>query len=262
MFMCIKGRWRGLFVRLLTLLCGLAAAAASQAAGLTLENAQALALREDPLLRSVESKSESLRELAVASEQWPDPMLRMGLVSLPTDSWRLGREPMTQVQVGLSQKFPRGQSRALQAEQLLEKSQALDESFDDQRLRIVLAVREDYLEVLKQIGRADINAAAIAAFGELSDITQEYYATGRVQQQDVLRAAVELAKAEDRAARIAQDEERARARLASWIGAAAMGDFEQEWPRLNAPAEQHARTVPGGGVRSPAMLLEISAAVQ
>ena len=236
MFKFIAGRSRGQFLRLLMLLCGMAAAVASQAAELTLEDAEVLALREDPLLRSVESKSESLRELAVAGEQWPDPMLRMGLMSLPTDSWRLGREPMTQVQVGLSQKFPRGQSHALKAEQLLEKSQVLDETFNDQRLRIVMAVREDYLEVLKQIGRAEINAAAIAAFSELSDITQDYYSTGRVQQQDVLRAAVELAKAEDRAARIAQEEERARARLASWIGAAAMGEFEQGWPRLESPA--------------------------
>jgi outer membrane protein TolC len=57
-----------------------------------------------------------------------------------------------------------------------------------------------------------------------------------VQQQDVLQAAVELAKVEDRATRIAQDEQQARARLAMWIGEAAYRDFEETWPILDSGA--------------------------
>jgi outer membrane protein TolC len=236
MFTQTTGRRTGHSFALFTLLTWvLVAVNTSHAAGLSLEAAQALALREDPAVQAVESKRDALRELAVASEQLPDPMLSMGLMSLPIDTWRLGQEPMTQVQVGLSQKFPRGHTRALRGEQVREQSQGLDETVRDQRLRIALAVREDYLEVIRQIKRAEINARAIAAFGDLADITQDYYATGRVQQQDVLQAAVELAKAEDRATRIAAEEDRARARLAAWIGAAAWDEFERDWPQLAAP---------------------------
>jgi len=224
------------FVRVYALVCVLGAATATQAAGLSLEAAESIALRQDPSLLAVQSRREAMLELAVASEQLPDPMLRAGLVSLPVDNWRLGQEPMTQVQVGLSQKFPRGHSRSLRSEQMREQSEALDETLRDQRLRIALAVREAYLESLKQIRRGEINAGAVLAFADLADITQDYYATGRVQQQDVLRAAVELAKVEDRATRIAQDEDRARASLSTWIGEAAWGDFENDWPPLDAPA--------------------------
>lgn len=197
---------------------------------LTLAEAEAIAQDQDPSLQAVESKREALEELAVAGGQLPDPMLRTGFMSLPTNTWNLGQEPMTQVVVGVSQKFPRGRTRALRAEQMLEQSSALGDSLDDQRLRIVLAVREDYLEVLKQRKLAEINAEAIEVFSDLADITQDYYATGRVQQQDVLRAAVELAKVEDRATRIAQEEDRARARLETWIGEAAYRDLESDWP--------------------------------
>jgi outer membrane protein TolC len=176
-----------------------------------------------------------MRELAVASEQLPDPVLRAGVMSLPTDTWELGQEPMTQVVVGVSQKFPRGRSRALRSEQMLEQSAALDETLGDQRRRIALSVREEYLEVLKQLKLAELNAEAIAAFADLAEITRDYYATGRVQQQDVLRAAVELARAQDRATRIAQDEDRARARLETWIGPVAWRDLDTEWPRLESP---------------------------
>jgi outer membrane protein TolC len=218
--------------RMLSAALALMTAVMGHADELSLVHAQAMALDQDPSLQAVASKREALEEMAVASGQLPDPMLRGGFMSLPTDTWNLGQEPMTQVLVGVSQKFPRGKTRQLRAEQMLEKSSALGETVSDLRLRIALAVREDYFEVLKQRKLAEINTEAIEAFADLADITQDYYATGRVQQQDVLRAAVELAKVEDRAQRIAQEEDRARARLETWIGAAAYRELKTDWPDL------------------------------
>jgi outer membrane protein TolC len=231
------GPVRGWKTKWMVFACALAAAVNVQAETLSLGQAEALALRADPSLQSIESRRAAMEELAVASEQLPDPMLRAGLMSLPTDTWNLGQEPMTQAVIGVTQKFPRGHSRALRSEQMQEQASALDENLRDQRLRIQLAVREDYLEVLKQEKLAAINAGAIRAFADLADITEDYYATGRVQQQDVLRAAVELAKVEDRATRIAQEEDRARARLETWIGPDAWRDLEEDWPDFGTALE-------------------------
>jgi outer membrane protein TolC len=204
------------------------------ASGLSLEAAETMALEDDPGVRMIQSNRQALAERSVAAEQFPDPMVKMGLMSLPTDSFQLGQEPMTQVQVGVVQKFPRGKSRELRAQRLGQKSEGLDAAALDQALQITLAVREQYLEVLKQKELARINAGAIEAFSEVVDITRDYYSSGRVQQQDVLQAAVELAKVEDRATRIAQDEEQARTRLATWIGDAAFGELETGWPAMRA----------------------------
>jgi len=219
-------------------LAGSMPSAGLTASALSLAAAEDIALTADPTLKSVRANKSALDELSVAAAQLPDPMLKMGLVSLPMDTFNLGQEPMTQVQVGMIQKFPRGKSRALRSEQIEWKSEGLDEMARDQELQILLSVREQYLEVLKQEQLAKINAEAIAAFSDLADITQGYYATGRVAQQDVLQAAVELAKVEDRAIRIDQDEEQARARLALWIGEAAYGELLDSWPAFEpAPAE-------------------------
>jgi outer membrane protein TolC len=211
------------------------AAVEGRADSLSLEAAEAIALEQDPSLQAVQARRAAMDEMAVASDQLPDPILRTGVMSLPTDTWELGQEPMTQVVVGVTQKFPRGRTRALRSEQMFEQSAALDETLGDQRLRIALSVREEYLEVLKQLKLAEINADAIGAFSDLADITQDYYATGRVQQQDVLRAAVELARVQDRGTRIAQEEDRARARLETWIGPAAWRELDSEWPDLGSP---------------------------
>ena len=209
----------------------------SFASGLTLAAAESLALAEDPGVHRIQASRQALDELSVAAQQLPDPMVKVGLVSFPTDTFNFGQEAMTQVQVGVIQKFPRGNTRELRSAQIGLKSQGLTAAARDHELQITLSVREQFIEVLKQQKLAGINAEATAAFSELADITRDYYGTGRVQQQDVLQAAVELAKVEDRATRIAQDEEQARTRLATWIGQLAYDDLDVSWPRLSATAD-------------------------
>ncbi len=216
---------------------------------LDLDDVEALALAADPSVLSVQSRKASLNALEVAAAQLPDPMVKMGLMSLPVDSFQLGQEPMTQVQIGVVQKFPRGDSRELRAGQFREQSRGLDEMAVDLQLQILLAVREQYLEVLKQRRLAEINRAAEAAFSDLEQITRAYYGTGRAQQQDVLQAAVELSKVRERSSRIAEEEDRARARLATWIGDAAWRPLDTDWPELSPqlppkPAEDALRQHP------------------
>jgi outer membrane protein TolC len=206
------------------------------AAALSLAEAETIALEQDPMLRALSAQRSAMEERAVAAGQLPDPMVKAGFMSLPTDTWNLGQEAMTQVQVGVVQQFPRGRSRSLRSEQIREQSASLAAAIRDQRLQRLRTVREEYLEVAKQVWLTDINAEAQAAFTELADITQDYYATGRVQQQDVLRSAVELARVEDRATRIRLDEERARARLAAWVGEAAFRELDHRWAEISFSA--------------------------
>lgn len=222
----------GPFAPLAGTLAGLLLCSNAAGSALSLETAERIALESDPGVRSVEASRLAREEMSVAAGQLPDPLLKMGLVSLPTDTFNLGQEAMTQVQVGVIQKFPRGDSRSLRSRQMVLESEGLDQKARDRELQILLAVREQFLEVAKQQRLAQINTEAIRVFADVAEITEEYYSTGRVQQQDVLQAAVELARVEDRATRIEQDEEQARARLAAWIGSAAWGDLVGDWPRF------------------------------
>ncbi len=217
------------------LLAGISIATSASASGLSLEQAELMALSNDPGIHAIESNQLALDEMAVAARQLPDPMLKMGLMSVPTDSFSLSQEAMTQVQLGLVQVFPRGNSRSLRSEQISLRADGLDERVRDQELQIILAVREMFLEVEKQQHMAIINSEAMVVFSDLLDITQDYYATGRVHQQDVLQASVQLAKVEDRATRIRQADEQARAKLATWIGDTAFGAIQLGWPQLDNP---------------------------
>jgi outer membrane protein TolC len=246
-------------------LCALIAAASNPviatASALSLDVAEELALAADPGIQAVEASRTALEELAVAADQLPDPMVKLGMVGLPTDTFHLGQEAMTQVQVGVVQKFPRGKSRALRSRQIGERSQGLTEAVSDQQLRTLLAVREQFLEVLKQQELARINSAAVEVLADVARITEDYYATGRVHQKDVLQAAVELARFRDRATRIAQSEDQARTRLSTWIGNAAYGDLDAGWPRfLTDPSATQIRDTLPSHPRIRALQSQVTAA--
>ena len=80
------------------------------AADLTIKEAGQLALKDDYTLQAISARSRSMSELSVAVEQLPDPMLKLGFANLPTDTFNLGQEAMTQAVIGVRQMFPRGHS--------------------------------------------------------------------------------------------------------------------------------------------------------
>jgi len=207
----------------------------AQVSGLTLADAERLALETDYTLQAFDARGQSMSELAVATEQLPDPKLKLGMVNLPVDTFNLGQEAMTQVVIGIKQEFPRGHTRSLSSAQVMKGVQRNEEETLDRRARILLAVREEFTEILLQRKRAEILEQSMAVFTDLAQITEDYYATGRAQQQDVIRASLELSRVMERLSGVHQRGEEARARLAERIGPAAWGELEPDWPGISQP---------------------------
>ena len=67
---------------------------------------------------------------------------------------------------------------------------------------------------------------------KLVKITEAKYAAGRVNQQDVIQADLELSRLEDRAIRINSKEDEYRVQLATWIGDEAFDTIERHFPEL------------------------------
>lgn len=205
------------------------------AADLTIEEAGQLALKEDYTLKAFDARSRSMSELSIAAEQLPDPTLKLGFANLPTDSFTLGPEPMTQAVIGVRQMFPRGHTRALSSERINESVARNDAEAQDREQLVLLAVREEYTRIYLHLERQKILEQSLIVFTDLADITRDYYANGRAHQQDVVQARLELSKVEERLALIQQQEEEARARLAERIGDDAYRSLDQIWPQVNRP---------------------------
>jgi outer membrane protein TolC len=77
-------------------------------------------------------------------------------------------------------------------------------------------------------------------FSQLVYITRAHYASGRVSQQDVLNASLELARLDDRSTRILSEADSNRAILMKWIGEPATLPVNSKFPLLPAPAARAA----------------------
>ena len=117
---------------------------------LTLSEAERLALDLDPVTKSFVAKSESLEEQAVADGQLADPQLKLGVMSLPLDTFDLDQEPMTQLQVGIQQSFPPGDTLRYRKERTLALSETEQARSLERALDVLRKVRIRYLQVYYQ----------------------------------------------------------------------------------------------------------------
>jgi outer membrane protein TolC len=201
---------------------------------LTLKEAERQALLNDPMLASSDALAEALEEAAVADGQLPDPQMKVSLFNYPTDTFEFSQEPITQFRFGVQQHFPRGDTLAYKSRQTLSMAQGARANSADANLKIIRDVRKNWLERYYWLQTERIVSTNRKLFNQLVDVTQSQYASGRRNQQDVLRAELELGLLDDRLSQIRQQQRVAEAALGKWIGGDALRPLPAELPELQA----------------------------
>ena len=185
---------------------------------LGLAEAETLALATDPALPRHEALARAEEEVAVAAAQLPDPVLKLGLLNFPTDTLSRTQEPMTQIRLGLQQRIPRGDSREIAADRRLTMAEVQRAERADRRRQVLRGVRKAWWELAYWLRAQEVIERSRGLFEQLVEITRYQYAAGRHNQQDVVRAELELSRLEDRLTRIRSMQDQARAELARWVG--------------------------------------------
>jgi outer membrane protein TolC len=137
---------------------------------------------------------------------------------------------MTQAQLGLRQAFPPGRSRALGARRFGALAREMSEGAQARVRDVESAVRQAWLDAVLQESARALVAESRPLFADLVTVARSLYAVGRRDQQDVLRAELELSRLDDRLIEIARQGARARADLGQWVGAAAARPLPAELP--------------------------------
>lgn len=203
-------------------------------AELTLATSEQLALSADPAVTAREARALALQDQAVADGQLPDPKLLVGVWNVPLDDFSMKKEPSSQLRTGIRQAFPRGNSLRYRRGRTEWLSKAETAATRNVRAEIRRDVRETFLELYYQEQAARIIDRSRKLFEQLVEITRAHYASGRVSQQDVLQAQLELSRLDDRATRISQASDVQRAALSRWVGEAAWRPLDPQFPPLHA----------------------------
>ncbi len=202
---------------------------------LTLAEAEQLALAEDPAVVASRARAEALREQSIASGQLPDPKLLLGMWNVPVNDFSVSREPTTQLRTGITQAFPRGNTLEYRQRSTEWLGKAEESITQGTRLQIQRDVRQVWLELYYQQRAAGIIEQSRDLFQQLVDITRSHFASGRVSQQDVLQAQLELSRLDDRATRIQKQADIQRAKLGRWLGERAWAPVDERFPVIPAP---------------------------
>jgi outer membrane protein TolC len=237
------GRTRVASLRLaLVCIAACAWAAPATAAGLTLGEAQSIAVARSRQVAARGFAADAAREMAVAAGELPDPMLKLGIQNLPADGpdrFSIGADFMTMRQVGVAQEWTRKEKRELRARHsALEADKALAERTlavaNVERDTALAWVDRHYAGALRKVldeqaaeARLQIEAAGSA------------YRAGRGSQSDTFAARSALAILEDRASDIDRRIRSAKLALARWVGAEAERPLAGEPPIDALPLKEH-----------------------
>ena len=109
-------------------------AAQSSASVLSLEAARTRALANNPGLAEMRERYRALVEVAPQQGALPDPVVSIAAANFPWDEFDRNQEPMTQLQLGVSQTFPFPGKRDLAEEAANFEAEAALLSVEEMRL--------------------------------------------------------------------------------------------------------------------------------
>lgn len=179
-----------------------ALAVQAQAQLLTLDDARARALANNPGLAEMRARYEALAELAPQQGALPDPVVSLAAANFPWDDFDRNQEPMTQLQLGISQTFPFPGKLDLAQEAADFEAEAALHSVEEMQLRLAENVALTWWELYfldRSLDTVQNNQALLRQF---VDVARTKYEVGSGLQQDVLLAQLELSKLLDQAIRV------------------------------------------------------------
>lgn len=185
---------------------------------LSLQQAEIMALNNEPGIRSLDAKTQSLMQRSVADNQLMDPKIQLGLLNLPTDSFDFNQEAMTQLKVSYIQQFPSGNTRQLKSEKSIKQSKQFQHRIEDRKRSILKQVRLSFLEVLYWNQARQTVLKNQQLLKQLAEIIQSLFSLGRNLQLDVLTVQLQQSKLDDRLTQIEQKINQQRYQLSEWVG--------------------------------------------
>lgn len=186
---------------------------------LSLDEALSYALNHEPWLKASQYQQAAEQAQSIAAGSLPDPVLTLGLMGVPTDGFALDQEGMTQLSIGVSQMFSRGDSLALKQQALAQSAQQHPWLRADRLAQVKTIVIESWLNAYRAQRSIALIEQDKALFSQLIDITESSYASslGKTRQQDIIRAQLELTRLEDKLVTLEQQLESAKKRLSQWL---------------------------------------------
>jgi len=161
---------------------------------LSLQEAEKLALHQNPALAAVGKQAEAMAAIPSQVGSLPDPKVSLNAMNLPVDSFSTTQENMTQLQLGFSQALPFPGKLGLKEDAAEHMAAAALHNAQEFRLVLVRNTRIHWWNLAYLDKALSIIRRNQVLLRNLVKIAETKYKTGKGLQQDVLLAQLELSK--------------------------------------------------------------------
>jgi cobalt-zinc-cadmium efflux system outer membrane protein len=180
---------------------------------LPLASAVSIALKDNSSLAELVAKAEALGAVPPQAGALPDPTLGLNALNLPTDTFALDQEPMTQIQITITQAVPFPGKLGLKRQAATHEAGAAATRVQERQLELMAEVRGTWWQLFALDRALEIVDQNQQLMREFIEVAQTQYKVGKGLQQDVLLAQLELSRLLDRELKLQGQREATQAGL-------------------------------------------------
>jgi len=160
----------------------------------TLEDYVSYALSNNPLLKAYMDNSSAAWQVPTQRRSLPDPVLSYGYFARNVET-RVGPQEDSWI---LSQKFPCPGKLSLKGDIAAKDAEIADKLYEEKALDLIDQVKKTYYEYYQIYQDIRVLKQEKQVIRYMQDVAQIKYASGQVNQQDVLKAQLALSNLEDK----------------------------------------------------------------
>jgi outer membrane protein, heavy metal efflux system len=185
----------------------------TKSASLRLNDLVQEALNKNPDVLVAKSKWEAIKERPPQAGSLDDPVLGLGILNLPTDTFSFRQEDMTQKEISLTQRLPYPGKRDLRSEVAEKEAQAAFNDYQEVKVRVARDVKMAFYELFFVNKAIEVTEKNREILKLLNQISETKYSVGEGIHTDVFRAQVELSKMIDELISLNQNKRSLKAKI-------------------------------------------------
>lgn len=191
----------------------------------TLDGYIAIAVANNPRLRSYSLRAEAAEKRIKPASSLTDPMLMLGVTNVPSDL-TFNTDMMTMKEIGISQMLMVPGKYSLMGT-MAEKDHAIAlDDYDTKKLELIASVKMEYYNLYSMDRSISVMKRSIDLLKDFVKIASTRFETGQGIQQDVLKAQVELTMMNDELIRMQADRNNMAARFNTLLARAPSDSVE------------------------------------
>jgi len=156
------------------------------------------AVEVSPKIKMLEAKKNAADSKIEANSNLPDPMLTLGLMNLPTNSFSFSQEPMTGKIVGLSQRIPFPGKLSSIADVSKKDVEIVQQEIDDAKNEIIKNVSKNYYGLIYIRKAIDVANENLKLLNEIAKVVRTNYSVAKASQQNLFKVELEITNLNDK----------------------------------------------------------------